>query len=78
MTTMKRIGVAYGQPTGKTRRQPQYGVFQTEYGVYARYEGYLEGNWMVGLPLGGPGAAHLQPLMQFEQSHYEKVTFFHE
>jgi hypothetical protein len=71
---MERIGIAISRPRGPTRRQAEYGIYVIleAYGIkidsptlYAKYEGYREGDKQVGLPGAGPNASHLQPLVEF-------------
>lgn len=78
---MKRIGIALAHPRGATKRQDEYEVLQGDHGTrYARYVGYREqrsdGEAQVGLPLAGPNAAHLQPIMDFVPNHYATIRFF--
>lgn len=74
---MKRIGMALSAPRGTTQRRDQYGIYDSG---MCQYEGYREqrqdGEAQVGLPLGGPGAAHLQPYITFVESNYEEVRWF--
>ena len=74
---MKRIGMALSSPRGTTQRRDQYGIYDS--GV-CQYEGYREqrqdGEAQVGLPLGGPGAAHLQPYITFVESNFSEVRWF--
>ena len=73
---LKRVGVAFTR--SRAGRVDEYGIYRFEGGdkEYAKYEGYREGGWMVGLPLAGPNAAHTQPLIDFNPHHFEKVTYF--
>lgn len=74
---MKRIGVAFSPPWGPTQRRFEYGIYEDG---TCRYEGYREtrpdGEAMVGLPLSGPNAAHMQPVMPFVETHYAEVRYF--
>jgi hypothetical protein len=83
---MERIGVALRRPRGPTNRRDEYGIYaMTEaYGrpvdppkLYLKYEGYREqradGEAQVGLPLAGPGAAHLQPLIDFHPNSQDRI-----
>lgn len=73
----KRVGVAKAKE--RHGRQDVYGIWRDDHGgLYARYEGYDEGGWMVGLPLGGPSpsAAHRQPYIDFHEKDYAAVKFF--
>lgn len=74
---MKRIGIAFTTPRGPTNRRDEYGLYDSG---TCRYEGYREtrpdGEAMVGLPLAGPNAAHLQPSIPFVESHFAEVRWF--
>jgi hypothetical protein len=79
---LKRIGVAFAKPRGPTHRRDEYGLyaFEGSQPQYAKYEGYREmradGEAQVGLPFAGPGAVHLQPLIDFDRSHFDEVRIF--
>ena len=87
-TDFERVGVAITRPSA-AGRQDTYGVYaMTEaYGrpieppaLYVKYEGYKKGDTQVGLPLAGPNAAHLQPLLDFAPASptWATVRFFRE
>ena len=72
---MTYVGIAFSREHGGRRNE--YGIWKTEHGdLFTRYQGYRKGDVQVGVPLGGPHAAHLQPLTAFKREHYESVTFF--
>jgi hypothetical protein len=80
---MNRVGIAFTREING--RRSEYGVYESDpiaYGfpvpqsLYVRYEGYREGNVMVGLALAGPNAAHLQPFGPFNPNSFEEVRFF--
>jgi hypothetical protein len=72
---MERIGIAL--TADRNGRKYEYGILRGEHGgLYVQYEGYQEGNWRTGLPLAGPGAAHLQSLVDFIPADFEVVRFF--
>ena len=76
----QRIGVAFSYPYGLRKRQGQYGLYP---GNRAQYEG---SRWIgadgklvyAGLPLGGKGAAHLQPIFHYnaEDRFFAEMRFF--
>lgn len=81
----KRVGIAFTNPRGASGRRDEYGIYESpsrdafgplEPKLYAQYEGYREGDRMVGLPLAGPNAAHSQPKIDFVRSHFGEVRFF--
>ena len=66
---MKRIGQAKSKtPRGSDNRIYHYGVYDTGIAIYEGYEHIRDGQvWLVGLALGGPNAAHLQPHLQLSE-----------
>jgi len=83
---MERIGMALARPKGDTQRQDEYGIYVVleAYGVtidnptlYIKYEGYREqrkdGEAMVGLPLAGQNADHLQPFVRFYPNSQDRI-----
>ena len=67
---MKRIGQAKSKiPRGPDERSDHYGVYDTGIAIYEGYEHIGKDGqvWLVGLPLGGPYAAHLQPHVQLNE-----------
>jgi len=77
---MKRIGQAKSKILrGSDERIDHYGVYDTGIAIYEGYEHIGKDGkvWLVGLPLGGPNAAHLQPHIQLAViSAYVNVTYF--
>jgi len=77
---MKRIGVCFTRPRGSTERRDEYGIYDSGVCIYEGYR-FIEKDGtetMVGLPLAGRGAAHLQPHILFDPKHYEVVHYFEE
>ncbi len=65
---MKRIGQGKTKPRGPDNRSDHYGVYDTGVVIYEGYEHDRAGEcWIVGLPLAGLGAAHLQPHVQLDE-----------
>jgi hypothetical protein len=89
MEQWKRIGVALTAPRGANQRRNEYGVYRSPaiaYGypvpqtLHVKYEGYrvqrADGEAQVGLPLAGPNAGYLQPLVAFHARDFETVRYF--
>jgi len=85
MDGWKHVGTAFTRPCVVTGRRDEFAIYRVDeaYGIplnpaplYVQYKGYRQEGWMVGLPLGGPGAAHTWPPHEFVPGGFEEVVVF--
>jgi hypothetical protein len=77
---VKRVGHCFIDSRDGIRRN-EYEILRGIYGgLFIRYIGYRQGDLIVGLPLAGPNAAHMQVLLHYEEHRglLSDITFFEE